>query len=102
MQPERTTLAWQRTALAFLVLGLAALRVGWASLGGWSLLPSGIVVVGAIAILVASRRRYLRSVSSAPAGRAADGRLPLLATSLALVLGVLGAALVVPLLLASR
>ena len=47
LQPERTTLAWQRTALAVTVCALGVLRLGL----GRSSVPG--IVVGSLAILVA-------------------------------------------------
>ncbi|MGC3993021.1 MAG: DUF202 domain-containing protein [Propionicimonas sp.] len=93
-QPERTGLAWYRTAIALLGLGLAAPRLTWSFLDAWSLLPAGVVVAGSCALLVASRRRYLRvhrSLRDDSAVPLPDGRLPLLASGLTLVLAVLAA-----------
>jgi uncharacterized membrane protein YidH (DUF202 family) len=93
LQAERTNLAWQRTALAFLALGLAVLGVGWPVVGGWSLVPSALVVPGAVTILFAARRRYDRALAAGPV-RLPDGRLPLLAVVLAGTLGLVAALLV--------
>lgn len=92
LQPERTALAWQRTALALLGLGLASPRLTWGSLGPWSLLPALVVVVGSLAILARSHRRYRTAthlLKGRPAGLRLDGRLPLLTTVLALIVAVL-------------
>ncbi|MFT4110410.1 DUF202 domain-containing protein [Propionicimonas sp.] len=94
LQPERTSLAWYRTCAALLVLGLAAPRLTWSSLDGWALLPAGVVVAGSCVLLTASRRRYLRvrrSLRQDSAPPLPDGRLPMLASGLALVLAALAA-----------
>ena len=92
LQPERTNLAWSRSAVAFLVLGLAAPRALWIVLGPWSLLPAAILLAGSAALLAMSRRRYALAHhalihSSSP--QLPDGRLPALATGLALLCGLL-------------
>lgn len=97
LQPERTALAWQRTGLALLVLGLASLRLTWALLGLWALLPASIVAAGAVVMLVVAHRRYQVAghlLNGHPVGRRLDGRLPLLTALLALVLAVMALVLV--------
>lgn len=97
LQPERTALAWQRTGLALLVLGLASPRLTWASLGMWSLLPAVVVAAGSIVMLVVAHRRYRITghlLDGQPSGRLLDGRLPLLTAALALVLAVLALVLI--------
>lgn len=92
LQPERTALAWQRTALALLGLGLASPRLTWDSLGAWSLLPALIVVVGSVAILARAHRRYHTAthlLNGRPAGLHLDGRLPLLTAVMALIVAVM-------------
>ncbi|HML50706.1 MAG TPA: DUF202 domain-containing protein [Propionicimonas sp.] len=92
LQPERTALAWQRTALALLGLGLASPRLTWGSWGAWSLLPALVVVVGSVAILARSHRRYRTAshlLKGRPAGLRLDGRLPLLTAVLALIVAVM-------------
>ena len=96
LQPERTALAWQRTALALLGLGLASPRLAWGSLGPWALLPALVVVVGSVAILARSHRRYRTAshlLKGRPAGLRLDGRLPLLTAVLALIVALLALAL---------
>lgn len=95
LQPERTTLAWQRVGLAFLGFGLALPRLAWPLAEAWSLLPAGLVVTGAWLLLADARRRYLRA-RHAGAGTAAtpDGRQPLLAAATALLLALVALALV--------
>ncbi|PJJ62151.1 uncharacterized membrane protein YidH (DUF202 family) [Compostimonas suwonensis] len=47
VQPERTALSWNRTALALVVNALLAIRSGW--VGGFA----GFTVVGAVLLLAA-------------------------------------------------
>jgi len=91
LQPERTGLAWERTALAFLGLGLAVPRLAWPVLGPWAIAPAAVILAGALALFVAGHRRY-RHTHGALTG---DGRLPLLATLVALVLALVAVLLVV-------
>jgi putative membrane protein len=96
LQPERTSLAWQRMALTFLGLGLVVPRVAWPALGVWSLLPAALVLAAAVAVLVVSHRRYRAAhrVLTSGDGRLHDGRLPLLVAVTALVLAALALAFV--------
>jgi putative membrane protein len=58
LQPERTNLAWRRTALSLLVWSLAALRILPAIFGWWA---ASIALVGmafSIVAFVTARRRY--------------------------------------------
>jgi uncharacterized membrane protein YidH (DUF202 family) len=74
LQAERTSLAWNRTALAVLANAMLSLRIGWASeSAGVTLLA--VVLLTACAILVAHgawRRRSLLGVQPeiAPSHRA--------------------------------
>jgi uncharacterized membrane protein YidH (DUF202 family) len=96
LQPERTSLAWQRTALALLGVGLLVPRVAWATLGAWSLVPSGLVVAAAVAVLAAGFRRYRAAHRALTTGGTLhDGRLALLVTLTALVIGALALGLLV-------
>lgn len=96
LQPERTGLAWERTALAFLGLGLAVPRLAWPALGAWSVVPAVVVLGGATALFVAGHRRYRHTHGVLTGtGRLQDGRLPLLATLVAVVLALVAAVLVV-------
>jgi len=93
LQPERTTLAWRRAALAFLGLGLAAPKLLWPALGGWSLLPAVAVLGGAAVLFLAAHDRYVlthRTLVRGRQPRLPDGRLPLLATGLALTVAAMG------------
>ncbi len=92
LQPERTSLAWRRAGVSFLALGLATPKVAWPLLHGWSIAVAAVVLAGGVLLLVSSHRRYdrlNRSLTGALAGSLPDGRLPALATCLALLLAVL-------------
>lgn len=89
LQPERTSLAWQRTALALFVVGLALPRFGWAQLGGWSWLAAALVVAGGCLLALRGRRRALAPRASP----GVDGRLPLVATLVTVLVGLLAAVL---------
>ncbi|PZF53302.1 hypothetical protein DEJ23_14870 [Curtobacterium sp. MCSS17_008] len=54
LQPERTALAWRRTALALTVAALVAVRILPETLGLWTVLPAGAGLVAAVAVLVAA------------------------------------------------
>lgn len=67
LQNERTTLAWQRTALGLLVTGVLAARA-WLELAvaaGVSVVLVTLVLAGAV--VVASRSRYVCAVGERPA-----------------------------------
>ncbi|MGO1317489.1 MAG: DUF202 domain-containing protein [Cellulomonadaceae bacterium] len=87
LQPERTSLAWRRVALALLVLAAAAPQVTWPVLGAWSLAPSAAVAGGALWLFHAERRRYQRMPEP-------DGRLVLAVAAGAAVLALVAAAAV--------
>lgn len=87
LQPERTALAWQRTALAFFVLGLAVPGFAWQVLEAWAILPSAVVLSAAAVLFLAARHRYRRPGTGPGTGPGRlDGRLPLLATLTALLI----------------
>ena len=58
LQPERTALAWRRTALAVAVASLAALRVLPEVLGSWALIPAALIAGTAFVALLLTQRRY--------------------------------------------
>lgn len=97
LQLERTNLAWRRTALVVFGLGLAAPRLAWENVGGWSLLISGAVAAGALALFAGAGRRYTRAreVLLAGEGLLPDGRLVLLACVLTALLAGFGVVIVV-------
>ncbi|MFF0989768.1 DUF202 domain-containing protein [Kocuria nitroreducens] len=90
LQPERTTMAWGRTLMSFVVVSAVFLR--WLPHHGpFVLVLFGLAVVTAAAIYLTQRSRYVRSAR----GIAEDGTEPevgaVLATSAAmLALGSLG------------
>ncbi|ALJ21311.1 DUF202 domain-containing protein [Microbacterium sp. No. 7] len=73
LQPERTELAWRRTALAIGIGSLLALRILPEALGGAAWALCGVVgLLVAAALWIAARRRY----HSAAAALARTGRMP--------------------------
>lgn len=80
LQPERTSLAWERTALSLFIGAMVYSRVEERYLGPWSW---GFAVVGtvvAVTVGVRARARYRYTHRSLTAGRVLlpDGVLPLL------------------------
>lgn len=107
LQPERTELAWRRTALAIAVGSLLSLRVFPlvlpAGAGGWGLVP-GVVGVGVAALLwIAARRRQRRTtavLTSRASGPLPGGGLPLVLTAFTSGFGLVALGLVAVTLLA--
>lgn len=66
LQPERTALSWQRTALSTsmiaLVLAFACLRVGFLA----GTVVAGVIALAAAVVLFASRRRVARASGTSP------------------------------------
>lgn len=101
LQPERTELAWRRTALAIAVGSLLSLRVFPLVLPsgaeGWGLVP-GVLGVGTAALLwIAARRRQRRTTAVLTArtrGPLPGGGLPLVLTVFATSFGLVALALV--------
>lgn len=60
LQPERTALAWRRTALAVAVGSLAALRILPEILGLWALIPAALGACVSFVALLLTHRRYRR------------------------------------------
>ncbi|HEX4444750.1 MAG TPA: DUF202 domain-containing protein [Galbitalea sp.] len=58
MQPERTALAWRRTALAMGIGSIAALRVFPLAFGPVALVPAGIAVLISVTVFVFAQLRY--------------------------------------------
>lgn len=59
LQPERTALAWRRTALALEVASLGATRVLPGLLGAWAVIPAGLGVALSVWVLVLAHRRHV-------------------------------------------
>ncbi|WP_440711351.1 DUF202 domain-containing protein [Herbiconiux sp. YIM B11900] len=79
LQPERTALAWRRSALALAGGALVAVRIVPAVVGPWAYLPTGAGLVLAITLLVLAHRRYRRLhralIEHSEPDRRPDGRL---------------------------
>lgn len=93
LQPERTALAWRRTALALVVGAVVGTRVLPALLGPWALIPAGLGIVLAVALLVLSHHRYRRQhelLTAAGSARTvlSDGTLPALVASTVVLAGI--------------
>ncbi|WP_270364830.1 DUF202 domain-containing protein [Microbacterium algeriense] len=101
LQPERTELAWRRTALAIAIGSLLSLRVFPLVLPtgaeGWGLVP-GVLGVGTAALLwMAARRRQRRTtavLTARTSGPLPGGVLPLVLTVFATGFGIVALALV--------
>jgi putative membrane protein len=92
LQPERTALAWRRTALALTVGALVGFRVLPELLGSWTLIPASAGIILASAVLVLASRRYRehhRLLTTQESDRIPlpDGRLAALVTVLTLLAG---------------
>jgi uncharacterized membrane protein YidH (DUF202 family) len=99
LQPERTALAWRRTALALAVGSLIALRLLPPVLGLWSLAAGllGTAFAGVIWVLAGRRARRMREALRHPSA-------PLPGASLLLLVAVVvaGAAVLSLLYIAAR
>lgn len=98
LQPERTALAWRRTALALAVGAAVSLRLLPPVLGVWSIGVgiAGLLLSAATWILAARRGRRVQKALLTSSGPLPDGGLPLLLTLIvtsAAALGLLYAAL---------
>lgn len=58
LQPERTALAWRRTALSLAGATVIGVRIVPEQAGAWTLVPLAIGLMLAIAIFAGSHRRY--------------------------------------------
>lgn len=77
LQPERSALAWQRTALAIAVGSLIFGRILSASLGLWAVLPMVAGLAMSATLGMRSQRRYAHHhrILTSGKGMIADGRL---------------------------
>ncbi|RUQ98346.1 DUF202 domain-containing protein [Labedella endophytica] len=100
LQPERTALAWRRTALALVVAAVVGIRVLPTLLGDWAMIPAGAGLVLAVIVLLASHRRYREHhvrLTTSTSDRIAlpDGALPALVAATTLAAGIACAVVVV-------
>jgi putative membrane protein len=101
LQPERTGLAWRRTALALLIGSLAAGHTLAALFGGWAALPglAGAAIAGLV--LLAAHRRYrsshLKLAAEGDRSPIAGGRMIAAMTLIGLVAAVVAGAVVIAL-----
>lgn len=90
VQPERTALAWQRTALALMIGPLVAVRLLAPSLEGLAVIAGLLGALGGIAVFFGARMRD-RLIAEALAAGGGAPRLPgaglLLLVSLGLAFG---------------
>lgn len=95
LQPERTALAWRRTALAIAGLAVACVKASWGLGGDLLAVPPALVAVVAILGYAAGERRYRRTqVSLTGSGHAPlpSGRLLLGTAACVTVLAATAAA----------
>ena len=100
LQPERTALAWRRTALALTAAALVAVRILPEVFGAWAVVPALLGLVAAVATLVLAHRRHAvvhRVLTEGDTDRVPlpSGLLPLLLVVTVLVGGVSALCLVV-------
>lgn len=90
LQPERTHLAWRRTALSMAVGGLLALRVLPPVLGTTGVVAGIAGLAGGLLLDVAATRRSHRlgRVLRTGSGQLPDGRLLLAAAAVVSALGI--------------
>ncbi|MDA3805261.1 MULTISPECIES: DUF202 domain-containing protein [unclassified Clavibacter] len=100
LQPERTALAWRRTALALVVGSLFGLRALPALLGPAGLVVAAAGVIAALAVLATAHLRYRRVhriLTAGPAGPGTTalpgGALPALVAALTACAGLAALAL---------
>jgi uncharacterized membrane protein YidH (DUF202 family) len=102
MQPERTALAWRRTALAMAAGSLVALRIFPASLGLWAIVPAAIAFAISAVVFVAAHARYRRNHRALVADRGPDagvalagGALIALVAAATIAFGVIAAVILI-------
>jgi uncharacterized membrane protein YidH (DUF202 family) len=92
---ERTALAWTRTALSLLVVGLATARLTATHVPALGLTVAALTTVVAAAVLGFAYRRYHQARSAPEDGRRRpDGRAPAAAAALVLLIGIAGTILI--------
>lgn len=92
LQPERTALAWRRTALALTTASLVAMRILPETLGPWAVVPASLGLGLSVGILVAAQRRHLivtRTLVGSDSDRVPlpSGVLPMLVAALVTIGG---------------
>jgi uncharacterized membrane protein YidH (DUF202 family) len=85
---ERTSLAWQRTALSLVAATAVMARLTWDDLGVVGLGPLMLAMGLSVWVFVESRARYSHDAGTRDRGRSRGGRAPL---SLALATGLMAA-----------
>jgi len=92
LQPERTALAWRRTALTLAVGAVVSFRLLPAVLGVWSLAVgiAGLLFSAATWILAGRRARRVQQALLSSAGPLPGGGLPLLLTIIATISAAIG------------
>lgn len=94
LQPERTRLAWSRTALAFLANGGLMLHAGH-KLDHWAwLIPGSAVIATAVVVYGASAVRYRQVDAAVRARRPVAGQVPIALTAAAAVFVAVAAVVV--------
>lgn len=93
LQPERTSLAWRRTALAVGVNGLLVTRAALTQRSAWLTVVAALLVLGAGGFLLVGERRHYLLLSCRPGPAAPHASLMVLA--LAAVLLVCAAAVTI-------
>jgi uncharacterized membrane protein YidH (DUF202 family) len=89
LQPERTALAWRRTALSMGAGGVVALRIFPQLLGPWGYVPAAVALAIAVVIFVAAQVRYRRDRRIL-----VGGALPAMVALATLALGLVALAVV--------
>ncbi|MCV2395162.1 DUF202 domain-containing protein [Actinotalea sp. M2MS4P-6] len=104
LQPERTALAWNRTALSIVVGGLVALRVLPALVGAVGLVLAVFVVVAGAGLGLLAHVRSRRTTGRLVAGAGAlpDGRLPAVVATVATGIAVIAVGVVAAAVIAGR
>lgn len=97
LQPERTSLAWNRTALSMVVGGFAGLRVLPDLVGDWGLAVALVVIVAGGAVGITAHRRTERGTRALVSGEGTlpDARLLFGVSSLVAVVAAVGIVTVV-------
>ena len=94
LQPERTRLAWSRTALAFAANGVLHMHIGNAQGGGWPwIVPGAVVTASGGVVYWLGRRRFARTDHAVRAGLPVDGSRTVAAAAILALLASLSGVL---------